>query len=510
MSPLRTLCCFALSAALLAPPALAAEKAAKTTDSEAPTGAIAHEAENAVVKVFATQRHPDMARPWAKAAPMEVSGSGVVIEGKRILTNAHVVSYATQVQVQGSQSGDKVAATVMAYAPGIDLAVLKVEDESFFGNRPPLPRASSLPHVRDAVFAYGFPTGGTTLSITRGIVSRIEFTQFNSLTSGLRIQIDAAVNPGNSGGPAIADNKMIGLVFSHLRNAENISYIIPNEEIDLFLRASAEGSYAGKPGMWDELQTLENPALRGYLKLDKSVRGMVVHVPDEDTPGYPLKQWDVITHIAGTPIDDQGMVSIRSDLRVAFGYLIQQKAHAGRVPLTVVRDSRSQQVELPVPTQRPLLIDDLKGTYPSYFIYGPVVFERATLEGLTLMRARGGLSAIGSPLMARLGERPDPQHDDLVMIPAPLFPHALSTGYGDPTGSVLKSVNGTPVKSLAHLVSLLRDLKDPYVVLDFDNRISESMVFPREQIAAATEAILTDNGVRERGSADMLKVWNGE
>src|SRR5262249_14219397 len=162
----------------------------------------------AVVKVFSTMRRPDIAKPWSKQAPVEATGSGVIIEGRRILTNAHVVAYASQVQVQGNQSGDKVSATVEAIAPGIDLAVLKLEDESFFSSRPALPRAKTLPQVKEAVLAYGFPTGGTSLSITRGIVSRIEFVPYNYLSSGLRIQIDAAINPGNSGGPALAGGKM--------------------------------------------------------------------------------------------------------------------------------------------------------------------------------------------------------------------------------------------------------------------------------------------------------------
>ncbi len=166
-----------------------------------PTPAISHDAENAVVKVFSTMRHPDPFKPWAKQAPAEVTGSGVVIEGHRILTNAHVVSYASQVQVQGNQAGDKVAATVIAIAPEIDLAVLQLDDKTFFDSRPPLPRASVLPEIKDAVLAYGFPTGGTSLSITKGIVSRIEFVPYSYSVSGLRIQIDAAINPGNSGRP---------------------------------------------------------------------------------------------------------------------------------------------------------------------------------------------------------------------------------------------------------------------------------------------------------------------
>src|SRR5205807_356012 len=114
--------------------------------------------------------------------------------------NAHVVEYASQVQIQASQAGDKISAAVEMAAPGIDLAVLKLDDETFFDTHPPLARARILPGIKDAVMAYGFPEGGTSLSITKGIVSRIEFTRYNYSVSGLRIQIDAAINPGNSGG----------------------------------------------------------------------------------------------------------------------------------------------------------------------------------------------------------------------------------------------------------------------------------------------------------------------
>ncbi len=122
---------------------------------------------------------------------------------------------------------------MLAIAPGIDLAVLQLDDPSFFDTHPPVARASKLPQIKDAVLAYGFPTGGSSLSITKGIVSRIEFASYNYPVSGLRIQIDAAINPGNSGGPAIAGDKMIGLAFSRLGgDTQNIGYIIPNEEVE--------------------------------------------------------------------------------------------------------------------------------------------------------------------------------------------------------------------------------------------------------------------------------------
>jgi S1-C subfamily serine protease len=468
--------------------------------------------ENSVVKIFSTMRYPDPFKPWTKQAPSEATASGVVIEGKRILTNAHAVLYASQVQIQANAAGDKVGATVLAIAPGIDLAVLQLDDPSFFDAHPPMARASKLPQIKDPVLAYGFPTGGSSLSITKGIVSRIEFASYNYPVSGLRIQIDAAINPGNSGGPAIAGDKMIGLAFSRLGgDSQNIGYIIPNEEVELFLRDIAGGHYVGKASMYDDLQTLENPALREYLKLDKGVEGMVVHRPDKSDASYPLKEWDVITRIGDTPIDNQGMVKIDKDLRVNFAYMIQKLAKYDKLPLTVVRTGKPMKIELPVSAQRPTLAPDLQGEYPSYFVYGPMVFSRATRQFLSLFENNANLlrllGFVKSPLVTRAFDPPSDDVEELVIVSSPFFPHKLANGYSNPTGSVVAAINGTPIKSLKHLVAVLRDLKDPFVTVEFGSKGGEALVFSRPAVMAATDDILTDNGVRAQGSPDMMAVW---
>ena len=491
-----------LAAIFAAPFARAAEPAAdKNTNS----------VENAVVKIFSTMRGPDPYKPWAKQAPREATGTGIVIEGKRILTNAHVVLYSTQVQVQANQSGDKLPATVEFIAPGIDLAVLKLEDETFFDTHPPLPRAALLPAVKDAVMVYGFPTGGTSLSITKGIVSRIEFTLYNFPTSGLRIQIDAAINPGNSGGPALVGDKMIGLAFSGLRGADNIGYIIPCEEVELFLKDVADGKYDGKPTMFDELQTLENPALRAYLKLDKTVEGIVVHEADGVDATYALKEWDVITKIGDTKVDNEGMIKLGDNLRVRLRYLIQKIAKNGKVDLTLVRAGKELTVQVPVAPTRPMLIPNLENTYPSYFVYGPLVFSPATgvfVAGLN--NAMTALSASSSPLALRRIDKPAFPGEELVVVASPFFPHKLSKGYSNPQSRVIESVNGIKVKSLKHLIEVLRDSRDEFMVFEFAGHGGESPVFPRKDMLAATEEILTDNGVRSQGSPDMLAVWNAK
>lgn len=473
--------------------------------------------EDSVVKIFATVRFPDPYQPWTKQPPEDQTGSGVVIEGKRILTNAHVVNYADDIQIQASQAGDKISAHVEYIAPGIDLAVLKLDDESFFNTHPPLARATTLPGIKDVVMAYGFPEGGNSLSITKGIVSRVEFTPINFPVSGLRIQIDAAINPGNSGGPAVVGDKMIGLTFSHLVDAQNIGYIIPSEEIDFFLNDIADGHYDGKPAMFDSLQTLENPALRSFLKLDPSVHGIVVHKPYKDDPAYPLKKWDVITKIGNTPVDDQGMIRIGDDLRVRFQYLIQHIATNGTVPLTIVRAGRQQQINLPVSADYPRLLPDMDGAYPSYFIYGPLVFSAATGDYLGgFLRTRYGtailarLNAEASPLATRMADQPAFPGEGLVVISSPFFPNQLAEGYSNPRSQVVKTVNGIPVKNLAHLVKILRDATGEFITIECNTRYGETMVFPRKKILAATDEILTDNDVRSQGSPDMLAIWNAK
>src|SRR4029077_3354926 len=158
---------------------------------------------------------------------------------------------------------------------------------------------------------------------------------------------------------------------------------------------------------------------------------------------------------------------------------------------------------MPVPAHRAMLVESLLGEYPSYFIYGPLVFSRCSIESMGLVRARGSFS----PLLAHLADPPSAEREELVLIASPLFPSDVSRGYSNPTGQVIVSVNGVTVRSLAQLVAFLRGLKDEFVVINFDGRSSEGLVFPRAKLVAATEDILTDNGVRSQGSPDMLKIW---
>jgi hypothetical protein len=303
---------------------------------------------------------------------------------------------------------------------------------------------------------------------------------------------------------------MIGLAFSVLGGAQNIGYIIPNEEIELFLTDIADGHYEGKPAMFDETQKMQNPSLRAFLKLAKTVEGVIVRAPYDESPASLLKKLDVITQIGSTAVDDEGMVKMGNGLRVRFEYLVQKTATDGKVALTVIRDGKTRLVQLPVSPNRPMLIPDLEGAYPSYFVYGPIVFSPVTAQMVNSINQAAimGLAFAGNLGITRRGDAPAFEGEQLVVVAAPLFPHKLSQGYSLPIGWMVKSVNGTVIRNLRHLVEVLRDAQDDFVTFEFYGRSLETFAFPRKETLAATDDILSDNGVRVQGSADVLAIWN--
>jgi S1-C subfamily serine protease len=160
-----------------------------------------------------------------------------------------------------------------------------------------------LPNESDKVTVVGFPVGGTGLSVTQGVVSRIEYLALPGLDHNLMVQVDAALNPGNSGGPAFANSRCIGIVTSFLQEGQNIGYVISGYEISLFLDDIRDGKYDGKPRFETAWQPLVNQALRARLGVDPRTRGVVVVNPQGDSADTTLQTDDVITHVGGCSED---------------------------------------------------------------------------------------------------------------------------------------------------------------------------------------------------------------
>ena len=461
-----------------------------------------------VLRLSATQRGPQYLQPWRRANPQPVTGSATVIDGQRILTNAHLVMYASEIYVQPYQSADRTPAKVAALAPGLDLALLEVGDKDFFKGRPGLKMSPDLPQVKDVVSAYGYPVGGVDMSITKGAVARIEYAMLSN-ARGLRIEVDAAIGPGSSGGPAIVDGRMIGVVFGMSLLEQKIGFVIPTEEIVAFLGNIRGGKYEGKLQMWDELQTLENDALRAKLQIDKATTGVLVHKPHAAAADYPLKKGDIITRIHDYTIDNSGMVLVKENLRLPFSYLVPKLAQDNRIRLTILRQGETRTIVLPVSAREgDYLLQPLEGRYPSYFVWGPLVFSPATgdlVEALAPYVSQHW-SSHDSPLILRQNELAAFAGEEFVMI-CTMLPHKTSKGYGSPAGRVVATINGVPIRNLRHLVETLRDSTAQFMEFEVAGRYGETLVFDRQEVLDSMEDILADNGIRQQSSDDLRGAW---
>jgi S1-C subfamily serine protease len=471
----------------------------------ATSAALAAGPEDSVVRVFASMRLPNPTRPWAKQDPVEVMGTGTVIDGKRILTNAHVVIYAGEVTVQGHRGGDRLTAKVVAIGLGIDLAVLSLEDESFFDKHPALSRAEKRPAASEPLVIMGFPPGGPSLAVSRGVVSRIEYSAYNNLTEGLRIQADAVAGPGNSGGPALVGNKMVGLVFRRIQSA---ALIIPNEEINDFLDDVKDGRYDGKLRSIDHFQILRNESLRKKLGLKASDRGIMVTRPGRCNAGNPLREGDVLTRIGQADVDNEGQIDFEGGLRLPFTALVPRLARDGLVSIRILRDGKPTEGHLIATREDDRLIRSYQGQYPSYFVYGPLVFSAALDPACSTYAEGNPMAMIGSPLVARASDRVTFPGEELVVVTAPMLAHPMMRGYSDPFGQVVKEVDGTPIRNLCHLVTVLRDGKGEFMTIRFHNEVSETLVLARKEVEAATPELMLENGIPRRGSPDVLQVWS--
>src|SRR5213596_4264691 len=170
--------------------------------------------QKSLVRITATSVEPDYKAPWNAGGLERGVGAGFVITGNRSLTNAHVVSNSRYLTVERDGDPNKYPATVQFVANDCDLALITVSAPDFFKNMLPL-RFGEIPALEATVSAYGYPIGGERMSVTTGIVSRIDFQLYthSSIDQHLTIQISAQINPGNSGGPVMQDGKVAGVPF---------------------------------------------------------------------------------------------------------------------------------------------------------------------------------------------------------------------------------------------------------------------------------------------------------
>ena len=523
---------------------------------------------DSIVKIHCTHSEPDFLIPWQKQHQSTSTSSGFVVElllpsspddtatshRQRIMTNAHSVEYGSIVQVQRRGEEQKYEAVVEVMANECDLAILHIPDPTFWfhqdddddddddnvdGNGDDDDNKNNnkkkklllkslefgpLPQLQEEVDVLGYPTGGDSLSITTGVVSRIERNDYEQASTHLLcMQVDAAINPGNSGGPVVNDRgEVIGVAFQGLDEAQNIGYVVPVTVVQhlLYDIQRHDGKYAGGfCSLGIDVAFLENKSFRKSLgmtdrpaqaghKNAKDLSGIMVRKADPLAPSANILQPnDVILQIDGIPVANDGKVPFRPGERVAMTCYIQTKFVGDAVQLKLLRQSNSgggenssssseiMDLECPVSIRRRLVPSHFENHPPPYLIVGGFVFTALSIPFLDASDAwREFVSENMSFLLGKV-KQPLQRHTDQVVILPQVLAHRSNLGYDKLSDLVLEKVNGQTVHSLEHLKQILdHDNDHDFLTFEFKPG-NEIVVLERSQVEQATKDVCREHSI---------------
>lgn len=269
--------------------------------------------------------------------PREGQGSGVVVSADGyILTNNHVVNGADEIKVS-FHDGRELIAKVIGTDPETDLAVIKVEAKDLaavtFAD-------SDLIEVGDRVLAVGNPFGiGQT--VTSGMVGALGRASLG-LDYEDFIQTDAAINPGNSGGALVDINgRLVGIntaILSRTGGFQGIGFAIPSNLARNVMEQLVANGEVVRGFLGVNIQDLTPELAQGFDLNERG--GALVADVTRDSPAEKsgLQPGDVITSLNGKPVTD----ARRLKLSVA------SLAPGSKVPATVLREGKSQELELQI------------------------------------------------------------------------------------------------------------------------------------------------------------------
>jgi S1-C subfamily serine protease len=212
---------------------------------DAAWGRVQERLRNSVVQIFVTKGSFNILEPYLSPETQEARGSGFLItrEG-HVLTNAHVMRSMIRCYLRVEQADNQnLRAELIASCPSKDVALLKVhsDDLHLLGDFDPMQFADDHKLApMQTVMTVGYPFGRERIIFTRGVASGYDAPDSEDGTGSQSfIQIDAALNPGNSGGPLItADGKVIGINSAGVAadRAQNTNYAIPTRVVLSVLR----------------------------------------------------------------------------------------------------------------------------------------------------------------------------------------------------------------------------------------------------------------------------------
>ncbi len=453
---------------------------------------------DAVVRVEVETRKPNYRVPWNSGGMGSGNGTGFLVGPNRFLTNAHVVSDARLIYLKQVSDPQPFEARVLHVAHDCDLALLEIVDEDRyqegFADVESL-YIGGIPKLNTTVIAVGYPIGGERISVTRGIVSRIDFRGYahSAVDNHLTIQIDAAINPGNSGGPVLQRNKVVGVAFQGYSGdvAQGTSYMIPVPVIKRFLTDVEDGSYDHYVDLATTILPILNPAQRAALGLPNDGLGVMVAKADAAGSAGPyLQTGDVLLSIDDFPIFSDGFIEIEGE-RVNLNEIIERKFAGDTVELQVQRDKEPLTLSIELDRYIPYLMQ--ANTYdqkPNFVLYSGMQFQPLNNPLMRTFKIGDSLTRYYYDFYMEdelYRERPQP------IVLTSVLPDSINTHVQPYAGRIVDSINGKKINVLQDVYDALNgdaaeDGKSDFHVIRLLNE-ERPVILRREEAADAHERI---------------------
>jgi len=458
-----------------------------------------------LVKIYSVKQNYDYQQPWQKTKTQSSTATGFFITKTRILTNAHAVTNSKYLQVRLEGAPEKYKVYVEYIADDYDLAILKLKEPELSKSIMPL-EIGTLPKLRDKVVIYGYPLGGDKLSITEGVISRIEDrTYAYSQKKYLAIQTDAALNPGNSGGPAILNGKVIGVAFQSLRGGQNLGYIIPSHLIKHFLQDIEDDIYDGIPNLGFEWQNLESKSHRQMLGIKDSAGGILVKNVYSNSPMENIVfAGDILLAIENHEIGFDGTIKFRNNERTSFNYLLETKKYGDNIVLNIMRNKNYQKInlQLDVSKKPELIVNSIKSSVaPTYYIKAGMVFEPLTINYLRpylisqLKNKNFPYNLIHKFQTAKVTK----DKKEIVILVSVLADDA-NLGYHKVKNKIIEKVNGNSFKDFFEFTQLLTSDVE-FIKLEDDN--GDIYIINQELTKKRNELIKNRYGIKSLCSQNL-------
>ncbi len=454
-----------------------------------------------LARIGNTSQDPNYRQPWLPGATMGSSGTGWVVSKDKILTNAHVVSNARFLTLEKENDPKKYIATVEHVAHDCDLAILKVQDPAFFQGTIPL-ELGDIPDIESEVSVYGYPIGGERLSVTRGVVSRIDFRPYahSGIDSHLTIQIDAAINPGNSGGPVLQKGKVVGVAFQGFSGdvAQNVGYMIPTPVIRRFLEDIKDGTYDRYMDLSMTPFNTLNPAMRRGLGLANDDKGVLISsVASAGVCSGYVQPGDVVLAIDGLSVASDGTVELEGE-RVQMAEVAERKFRGDSVRLTLLRARSKMEVTVPLNRAWPFSMQANQfDVQPTYVLFGGLLFQplsRNLLSSVQFQNPR--LTYFFEAFVPRELYKEHPE----VIVLSGILADPINTYLGEFKEGIVEEINGTPIRTLNDLADAFAKPSESYVLRFVGN--GRPLVLERTAVEAARERIRSRYGVQKEQLLD--------